>query len=444
MRVTALVSIIATSLSWAEDRPANDTLRIQEFVISVSSIEKTAAAFTDVLRWRVLHTDQADITTARVWGLDVDTPIREVLVGNADSDRGFVRLVEIPIDQRQVIRPNARWWDTGGTFNLNVLVKDLDSTVTGLRNLDWHSDALPTRYEIGETVKGKSMIMVGPDDLVLSFQERISPPLQGWPPFAGASHIEVGYQIVSSLDDWLEFFGSTLGWPTSQVTERSSEKPIGPNHYGLPHNLSGVTDHLMGSVALPTGGKQSLVGRQHLNATGYDYQDRAGPPHLGIAAIRILVPSVLSVAQRLRDHQVPIAAEPQILRVPPYGVSRVMAARIPGGSGQWLEFLETGVEPATREELESFFRGGRFANWVRFNNRMRGTVRHREGGTAHVTWASGLSEEGVWVLKGNAICTAWHKLRDFREQCAHYYRIGPNAYQSFTVDGRPDGLLYWE
>jgi hypothetical protein len=178
---------------------------VQEFVISVSDLDRTLPALTEVLKWRVIDRGAAHPSVARLWGLDVETPIEQVLVGNTASTRGFVRLAEIAAPNRDLIRPGGRWWDTGGMFNFNVLVRDLDATIAGLRALGWTSAAQPETYERPGNVRGKSMIMIGPDDIVMSFQERQSPPLQGWPPFDGASHIEVGYQVVKDVEPWFAF-----------------------------------------------------------------------------------------------------------------------------------------------------------------------------------------------------------------------------------------------
>jgi len=417
--------------------------RIQEFVISVSDLDRTLSAFTEVLNWTVLYRGSPDMTVARVWGLEVETEIDEVLVGNAASDRGFVRLVKIKgVDQR-IIRPGGRWWDTGGLFNLHVLVENLEATVAGLRERGWHGTGLASTDHRGESVRAKSMTMIGPDDVVLSLQDHQAQPVTGRPLTEGTTHVEAGDQIVSDIEAWRAFHTDALGFLADDVRERRSDEPVGPNDHGLPHNLVGVTDRRQATVMGPQTRERSLGARQQLTAEGYDFSGRANPPNLGLMTVRLAVADVLGLAKRLERKGVPLAAQSQIVRLAPYGTARTLAVRSPGGSGLWLELLEPGAEPAGREELQAFFKDGRFANWTRFNNRLTGTVEHRADGSARVSWQTGLDEEGIWALEGNAICTAWHRLRDFREQCDHYYRIGDTAYQSFTVSGRPDGLLYW-
>ena len=125
-------------------------------------------------------------------------------MGNDKSDYGLVRLVELQGVEQELIRPGARWWDSGGILNINVLVNDIEVIIAGLRALGWYARALPEPYVYPGNVTGVSMIMIGPDDLMLSFQQRQSPPLTGWPDFDGATHIEVGYEMAKDLVAWTD------------------------------------------------------------------------------------------------------------------------------------------------------------------------------------------------------------------------------------------------
>ena len=423
-----------------------DGPQIQEFVIGVRSLERSLGAFTDVLRWRVLERGRADASVARAWGLPVDTPIQQALVGNAASRYGFVRLVEIGVAQRLPVRPGARWWDTGGMFNLNVLVRDLDATVDGLRMLGWTARSEPAAYGQEGSVRGRSMIMVGPDDLVLSFQQRLSPPLTGWPPFEGASHIEVGYQVVRDLDAWLALYTTQLGLPLDgRVRTDRNPRPIGPNAFGLPENAVGWTDSRQANVALRRDHEQSFGVRQFSRATGQDFSARARPPNLGITNVRIPVANLVALRARLVAAGIEIASDLQVVRLSPYGTVRALNVRSPGGSGLWLELFEPGAEPMSETELREFTRRGRFATWRRFNNELAGSTWWYPDGSARLQWNSGESaERGTWTIKGNTVCTAWARLRSNRELCVQHYRLHDDVTQSFRVEGGgPDGVYAW-
>lgn len=317
-----------------------DGAQIQEFVIITDSLEQALPAYTDVLRWSVKADEALDRSTISRWQLDGSTSGRHVLVGNADSNYGYIRLVQLNDVEQQLIRPGGRWWDRGGMFNVNVLVKDLDRTQQGLRRLGWTANNLPEQYSYPGNVVGKSLIMVGHDDLVLSFQERTSPPLTGWPEFQGATHIEVGYQLVEDLDAWADFHTRVLGFeaPRGIRTRGKADSPVGPNDFGLPHNAENLHLSRLMTVALRKEGEQVLGGRDFTNATGYDFADRARPPNLGIALIRLAVADLDGISQRLQAQGIQPLAARKVVEMPPYGRVESLIVETPE-SGLWLELI---------------------------------------------------------------------------------------------------------
>lgn len=420
-----------------------DASRIQEFVVVTSDIDLMLPAFTNVLKWKVKSDGLADKTVALSWGLPVDTPIREVLVGNNSSDYGFVRLVEITGVEQELIRPGARWWDTGGMLNINVLVKDSEATINGLRELGWYARALPEHYEWPGNVKGVSMIMIGPDDLMLSFQERQSPPLSGWPSFEGATHIEVGYERADDPVAWTTFYKDVIGFKTRELSTRGDQdgKDIGPNDFGLPHNARNLSYSVLGG-AKPHDGEQLIGVRSFPNATGYDFSDRVRPPNIGIASVRLPVSDVNSVAKRIAKSNTDLAAQLQIVNMAPYGKVKMLAYRTPGGSKQWTEIFEPAVEPMTENEFAEFLEDGKSGTWNGVGG-ASGEIFFNTDGSAKVTFGRG-EATGSWALKGNAICTSWTTLRDGRESCAVYYHLTGSDYQSFQMSGQVEGFTTFD
>jgi hypothetical protein len=223
------------------------------------------------------------------------------------------------------------------------------------------------------------------------------------------------------------------------------DKPVGANVYGLPHNAVGFTDGWQANVKFRDKHEQSLGARQFKSSTGYDFSARANPPNLGIMTVRIPMTNIVALRDKLMAAKANMAADLQIVRLAPYGTVRSLAVRSPGGSGLWLELFEPGAEPMSESELKEFTKKGRYATWTRFNNKLTGNVVWRPNGTAHVKWDQGtLDEEGTWTVKGNAVCTAWTRLRSNRELCVHHYRLAGDTTQSFTVDGRTDGIYFWK
>ena len=335
----ALCSSAAQATDWTFKQ--RGIAQNQEFVISVSDLSEMRAAFEDVLGWVVRHEGAVPSATHTLWGLPPDTTATEVLLAHPSADYGMVRLVQFEGIPQERMRPMARWWDTGGMFNLNLLVGDFDKVVEGLTARGWYAMTLPSSYEYPGNVVGKSHIMIGPDDLIVSFQQRMSPGLDGWYDLDGrAGHIEVGYQMLTDMDAWWTFTTELLGLPGKEIRERSNPEPIGVNDYGLPHNAIGFTDDRIATVRIAGDAWQYVGARQFTNADGFDFEDRTDPPNLGIMSMRLAVPDLDPILARFAAADYPRAAELQTIDLAPYGETRVFAVKAPGGSGTWHEIME--------------------------------------------------------------------------------------------------------
>lgn len=441
--VTVFHGISAPAHSNAADFEFNGESRLQEFVVVTHNMDRLRAAFTDVLQWTVKYEGDADKTVALSWGLPTDTAIREVLIGNSASEYGFVRLVEIQGVDQGIIRPGARWWDTGGMLNINVLVKDSATMIDGLRHLGWTTRALPEAYEWPGGFKGVSAIMIGPEDLMLSFQERQSPPLTGWPEFSGATHIEVGYERASDPAKWSDFYKNVIGFKTRDLSTRGSNenKEVGPNDFGLPHNAVNLDFSVLGG-AKPHDREQLLGVRSFPNAKGYDFSDRARPPNIGIASVRLPVSDLDIIVERLAKSGTDLASDLRIVDLKPYGRVKMLAYRSPGGSRQWTELFEPSAEPMTNKEFSALLEGGKSGTWSGVGG-ASGKIYFNVDGSAKVTFGRG-EAIGTWALKGNAICTSWTTLRDGRESCATYYHLADNDFQSFQLSGQVEGFTTFD
>lgn len=324
-----------TSLSCAAPTEAV----VEEYVVVVSDIERTSLAIRQGFTWELAYSGEVSRDTMRFWGVEDSVHATEHLVGNRESQYGHVRLIQFKGVAQQRIRPGARWWDSGGVFNLNVLVRDLATTKATLEKFGWNARGPVSEYSRPGGVRGRSVLMVGPDDLVLSFQQRLAPPLQGWPPFEGATHVEVGYHIVTDLEEWHRFFADVLCFAPRDPLRWESSSPIGPNDFTLPHNSVGINDSILGGV-YPTPGREQLIGaRQFLNAEGFAFGHAANIPNIGIAVTRIRGLELGWLADRLAKAGISYSLSPAELALRPSNPARILAVEVPGSSGARLEFI---------------------------------------------------------------------------------------------------------
>lgn len=312
-----------------------------EAVVIVSEIGRVLPAFTEALQWDVLAELEADASLAQRWGLPADVTMRQVVVGRTGSANGLVRLVEIDGVDQKLIRPGGSWWDIGGTRNLNVLVRDTSAMESALRTLGWSARSAPTFYERPGGVRGSAMSMVGPDDLVLSFQGRVgpSPAVDGEGDFRAATRLQTGYQVLADVESWRAFFSDVVGFDTNARNIERGETRAGPNGFGLPHNATGLLDLVMGGARFSN--SSQFLGFIHFTkATGFDYASRAHPPNLGIAVLRVEVADIHSLHARFEDEGIDVVVPLAEHRMAPYGTVKSATVIAPGGSAQWIEFIE--------------------------------------------------------------------------------------------------------
>ena len=346
----ALCIAIAPGLTFADDAVMPEGFH--EVVFSVSDLESAARFYQEAAGWDLVYLGTANSKLAESWGLPADQVIREALLKNPGTDRGFLRLVAFPGAEQQQMRSNAQTWDTGGIFDVNVRVLDIHTKFQQLRDRGWQFYSDPIRFTFGPFVVWE-VLAKGPDGVVFAMVERVQPPLEGWPHLREISHIFNSTQIVADFDANLEFYRDKLGFKIYLEHEGPS-KEAGPNVLGLPHNLA--TEITRKVVILSPDGTNSgsveLIAFDGL--TGADFSELAAPPNLGILALRFPVDNLEAYRQRLAEHGVKPIKGPSTATIEPYGEVEIMTVRAPEGAR--LEFYQpsrAGDAPAKEEKCES-------------------------------------------------------------------------------------------
>ncbi len=319
-----------------------------EVVFSVSDLEASARFYQEVAGWNVVYLGSGSAEPAGFGGFAEDQIVREILLKNPGTDRGYLRLVAFPGAEQRQMRSNAQTWDTGGIFDVNVRVLDIHAKFQQLRDRGWQFYSDPIQFTFGPFVVWE-VLAKGPDGIVFAMVERVQPPLEGWPHLRELSHIFNSTQIVADFDTSLEFFRDKLGFKIYLEHEGPS-KEAGPNVLGLPHNLA--TEITRKVVILSPDGTNSgsveLIAFDGL--TGADFSELASPPNLGILALRFPVANLEAYRQRLAKHGVTPIQGPSTATIEPYGEVEIMTVRAPEGA--LLDFYqpsETGDAPAKEE-----------------------------------------------------------------------------------------------
>jgi catechol 2,3-dioxygenase-like lactoylglutathione lyase family enzyme len=312
---------------------------VQEIVVSVKNLERASEVYRDVARFEIKHEGPADPGMAVAWGLAPTTPMQDRLLGVPGVDKGLLRLVKIEGLPQVQIRSSARPFDTGGIFNFNSLVKDMDGVFEALRDHGFQGFADPNRYSLfGKTYAGA--LLRGHDGVVINLLQRVDQPYDDMPAFETMSHIINATQMVADYRESFDFFTKKLGWAVRWEAS-PTWPPDGSNNMGIPNNilLSGAVTEKAASFSLTKdadGGTVEIFNFEGLK--GRDFSERAQPPNFGILAYRIHVRDLDAYAAAITARGVVLHRPIARAVLAPYGAVKLMVVRAP--SGAWLEFFQ--------------------------------------------------------------------------------------------------------
>lgn len=324
--------------------------RLEEVVVTVADLRPVEATFTSVLRWQVVFRGGLRPDEIAGWGLPPGTRGRQLLMGSTSAAHGRIRFVALEPGRdgrAEPMRPAPRWWDTGGAFAVNLFVDDANTVMRGLRARGWSTSLPMQAYEerAGErvTARGRFARMVGPDDFVLSFQQREVPALDKWPRFVGASHVENVMEPVTDLDAWTSVAAVLLGVEAPPRTRREiAARPAAAASYGLPASLAAAAGADQSILRIGPAREQMLTGWRFDALRGTDHAARIDARHLGVLALRVRVPDAAATATRLASAGIPAVAAMESRRLRPYGAVRSVVVRAGGGSNLLFEAFDGG------------------------------------------------------------------------------------------------------
>lgn len=320
---------------------ATTDFRIEPFSEAVA-IVRNAEAVADTLvtaaGWEKHRHDTVDPALLRFWRVP-DARAGQWLLGAPGSKRGFLRLVQFDGVEQQRIRPFDQPWETGGLFDVNVRVNDLDAFYRALEPHQWHAATEPVHLE---AFGHKQWLPRGPDGVRLSPIERVgASESAAFPELRGKrgelSRAFNATQIVRNLEQAVAFYREVLGF-RQVIDSPDTRLEAGANVFGLPYDQVASVRLPFAVVSADGGRDGTLELISFEGARGRDFSERAHPPNLGMLMLRFPVVGLDALAARLRQHDVDVVGEIDSVMLPPYGIVRLLAVR--GPEGMWLEFYE--------------------------------------------------------------------------------------------------------
>ncbi len=307
----------------------------QEAVITTQDPQPWLALLTEFADWEVLSKHSMEPAILQAWGLADDASGQATVLANPNTERGFIRLIELTGVEQQWNRVDDRPWDTGGFFDLNIRVKNLKQSHAKLHALGWQGDSKPNDVIFGpyEVVE---WIARGPDGVRFAFIERIKPILEGYE-FTRLSRVFNSTQTVADIDASLKFYRDILGM-SIKLEHNAASKEQGPNVLGLPHEATAEIPR----VVYILNGEDATEGQIELlafdGATGRDLSANAQPYNIGLSVLRYQVEELDALIAVLNKRGLGFEHPPIEANLPPYGSVRLTAFRAPEGA--YIELFE--------------------------------------------------------------------------------------------------------
>lgn len=336
--VLASLALLPLSVH-AQDIDLSERRGVQEMVLSVKFLDRVIDTYKHIADWEVAYRGMAPAAQAVHWNLPADTPIEQAVLRLAGTNTGYVRLVQFQDVEQVRIRSSARPFDTGGIFNINSSVKDLEGVFEDMRDHGFVGFADPTYYTLNGRDYGGAMLR-GHDGVVINLITRVNGTYDDLPPFTKMSSVRNATQMVDDYDESMDFFQNKMGWYKSWEAYPTWPED-GSNNMSLPNNLlldGTITESAAGFKfdEHADGGRIEIFNFQ--GAVGKDFSHRAHPPNLGILMYRVHVPDLDVYLAQITANGVELLRPVMDLPIALYG--EVRSAIVEAPSGAWIELFE--------------------------------------------------------------------------------------------------------
>ena len=306
----------------------------QEVVGIVADVETAADRLVTALGYTVHHRGLVpDGALALMTGAP-GRAAQEILLGNPQTARGDIRLVQFAGAPGGRMRDGGQAWDTGGIFDINIrALNGIEPLHLSLGLAGFVAPAPITDWDFGP-LSVREVVANDADGLAIALMERVSPPLVGFEQLSGpASWVFNSTQVVPDFASARAFYRDVLGWlPVQETRQRHA---TGHNCMGLPFGLAQDIEIEIG-IYHPAGRMEGSVEIIAFPFAGIDFST-AAPPDRGWASLRFPVRDLDAVVARLnaaRQH----VSDPVEFDWAPFGPVRAVVLHTPWGAR--LELLE--------------------------------------------------------------------------------------------------------
>lgn len=299
----------------------------QEVVLVTKDRQAWVSTMEEAGGWETLGEGDVSQSWMALWGVEGNA--QYTLIGNPGTKRGFIRLIEFdtPAD---LIRPNDQTWDTGGLFDINLRVADMEAARSSLMKQGWSASSDPVSFTFGPFVVSE-WIPRGPDSVRFAIIERIQPTLEGWPHLKKLSRVFNSTMVIENMAEGRRFWEGLLGFKT-YLEHKGASKEEGPNVLGLPHNITTQVPREVVILHPDAKNEGSIELLTFEGATGRSFEARSGMPNRGLSRLRFPVSGLDALAKKASSMGYQVEARGQGLPLSGVGSVNVAVLVAPGGA----------------------------------------------------------------------------------------------------------------
>jgi catechol 2,3-dioxygenase-like lactoylglutathione lyase family enzyme len=235
------------------------------------------------------------------------------------------------------MRSSQRTWDTGGIFDIDVYVKDVDSLYRELQRHGWTAFGEPVDYAWGG-FEVRQSLAISPDGIAIGMLQPYGKVLIDLPEFTHMSRAFNSAQMVRDFDESLSFYVDKLGWKTLVNTVVKDAEEPGRDVMGIPMPLAQSIERRV-AILHPDGtneGSAELIEMREIQ--GRHFGDRCVAPNIGYLVARFPIKDIKAYADDLAQRGVALYSPLMEMQIDPYGIATVFSVRTPDGA--ILEFFE--------------------------------------------------------------------------------------------------------
>lgn len=308
----------------------------KEVVFSVRNLEKDKQMYADLGGWDIIHNATLSKAQLYFWNLPSEATAECSLLKYPGRDFGMLRLISFKNVEQKHIRSNSQSWDTGGIYDVDIRVKEIEKKIEDFHTYGWTGFCDYEEYHFNQ-FHVSEILLKGSEDMVFALIQRHAPTLTNFPLLKEMSHIFNSSQIVRDIEVAKDFYMNKLGWQI-YMENISENSKAGPNVFGIPHNIYPDTRRKI-LILSPDGGNEGSVELVEIEGLdGRDFRDQCAPPNLGILMLKYPVENLAAYTKHLKSKGVKIINETKGLDFAPYGKADVISVQSPDGA--WLEFYE--------------------------------------------------------------------------------------------------------